>query len=33
MEKLKWAIDNLDLSNFSNKILLLRDKQYTISEN
>jgi len=32
-EKLKWAIDNLDLSGFSNKILLLRDNQYTISGN
>lgn len=33
LEKLKWAIDNLDLLNFSNKILLMRNNQYTISGN
>lgn len=31
IEKLKWAIENLDLSNISNQIILMRDNHYTIS--
>jgi len=30
LEKLKWAIENLDLESFANKVVLLRDKSYTI---
>ncbi len=29
--KIIWALDNLDFSTFTNKILLLKDNQYTIS--
>lgn len=30
LEKLKWAVENLELNNFSNKVVLLRDKTYTV---
>jgi predicted nuclease of predicted toxin-antitoxin system len=30
INKLVWTIENLDLFNFSNKIVLLRDRHYTI---
>lgn len=30
--KLMWAIENLDLSNISNKIILMKDNQYIISD-
>jgi len=31
LEKLIWVIQNLDISNIQNKIIMLRDKNYTIS--
>ena len=31
LDKLIWAVENLDLFNISNKIVLLRDRHYTIS--
>lgn len=30
LEKLEWALENIDLQNMSNKVILLRDKSYTI---
>ncbi|MCH7763737.1 MAG: DUF5615 family PIN-like protein [Candidatus Marinimicrobia bacterium] len=33
INKLKWAIEKFDLLNFSNKIVLMRNKNYSISVN
>ena len=30
LEKLKWAIENLEIEKFSNKVVLLRDNTYTV---
>lgn len=32
LAKLRWALDNFDLNNFSNKIILMRDYRYSIIE-
>ena len=31
LEKLAWALLNLDINNIQNKIIMLRDQNYTIS--
>jgi len=31
LEKLIWAIENLELHNLANKVVLLRDRRYSIS--
>ena len=30
-QKLKWVLDNIDLDTIKNKVILLRDNSYTIS--
>lgn len=32
LEKLEWCLSNIDLSDISNKVILLRDNSYTIKK-